>query len=78
MTTSRGRTPARRRDTYKYEVRVGSRVVHRGITNDLDRRSSELRNRWPNSRIRQVGNRTTRDGALKWERRVVSRSHRSR
>lgn len=41
------------RDTFKYEVRVGRKKVHGGITNNLDTK---------------VGNKTTREGALKWER----------
>jgi len=77
MTTGRSRTPNARRDTHKYEVKESGRVVHRGITNDLDRRSAELHRRWPNSHVKQVGNKTTRDGALKWERRIASRPDRT-
>ncbi len=31
------------RDTYKYELRDGNRVVYVGITNDLERREAEHR-----------------------------------
>ena len=57
------------RDTYKYEFKIGNRVVHSGISNDLDRREREHRNRpgWGRGHIKQVGRRTTRDGAFQWE-----------
>lgn len=32
------------RDTYKYELRNGNKVVYVGITNDLGRREAEHRN----------------------------------
>lgn len=56
------------RDTYKYHQKLGNRILHSGITNDLSRREREHRQKWPGSHISQVGNRTTRDAALKWER----------
>ena len=34
-------------DTYKYELKVNGIVVYRGVTNDLERRKSEHRTRWP-------------------------------
>jgi predicted GIY-YIG superfamily endonuclease len=54
------------RDTYKYHQKRGNRILHRGITNDLSRRESEHRQKRPGSHISQVGNRTTRDAALRW------------
>lgn len=56
-----------KRDTHKYNFRAGDRVVHTGITNDLERREAEHQNRWKNGYIEQVGRRTTRDAAFKWE-----------
>lgn len=56
------------RDTYKYHLRYQGRVVHRGITNDLERRENEHQDKYPGSTIEQVGNRTTREAALEWER----------
>jgi len=56
------------RDTYKYHLKDGRRIVHRGITNDLCRREREHQSRYPCSQIRQVGRRTTREAALVWER----------
>lgn len=56
-------------DTYKYHVKVGKKIIYRGITDDLERRGAEHKARWPASRIVQVGRRTTRERALEWERR---------
>ena len=57
------------RDTYKYEFKKGNKVVHVGITNDLDRREQEHQRAhgWDRGHIRKVGRRTTRDAALLWE-----------
>lgn len=56
------------RDTYKYQFRVGNKVLHRGITSDLERRENEHQQDVGNGHITQVGRRTTRDAALQWER----------
>ena len=56
------------RDTYKYQLKVGRKVVHRGITYDLERREREHQQDYRASRIQQVGRRTTHEAALKWER----------
>lgn len=56
------------RDTYKYHLKEGKKVVHRGVTNDLTRRLAEHKERFPDSHIEQVGRRTSREAALKWER----------
>ena len=58
------------RDTYKYHFKKGNKIVHIGITNDIDRREKEHRNEpgYSKGHIKQVGFRTTRDAALKWER----------
>ena len=55
------------RDTYKYHFKVGNKIVHGGITDDLDRREQEHQQKWPKGHIRQVGNRTTENAARKWE-----------
>lgn len=55
------------RDTYKYDYKVGNKIVHSGITNDLDRREQEHQQRWPKGHIKQVGNRTTEQAARDWE-----------
>lgn len=56
------------RDTHKYHLKQGKKVVHRGITNDLERREVEHQEQFPGSHIELVGRKTTRDAALKWER----------
>ena len=58
---------AKSRDTYKYQFKVGNKVVHGGITKDLDRREQEHQQTWPKGHIVQVGHRTTEDTARKWE-----------
>ena len=39
------------RDTYKYQFKVGNKVVHGGITNDLDRREAEHKQKWAKGHI---------------------------
>ena len=55
------------RNTYKYQFKVGHKIVHGGITKDLERRESEHREKWPGGHIKKVGNKTTEGGARKWE-----------
>lgn len=56
------------RDTYKCQfVGPDRRIKHSGITNDLERRERELRREYGEGRIRQVGDRTTREAARRWE-----------
>ncbi len=57
----------RTRNTFKYHFKIGNKIVHSGITNDLDRRELEHKQEWPEGHIKQVGNRTTEDAARKWE-----------
>jgi len=59
---------ANERDTYKYQMKDGKKVVHRGVTNDLQRREREHQERFPDTHIEQIGRRTTREAGLKWER----------
>ncbi len=58
---------ARKRDSYKYQFKVGNKIVHGGITTDLKRRDIEHQQKWPKGHIKQVGHRTTEDAARKWE-----------
>lgn len=66
------------RDTYKYHLKIGNKIIHRGITDDLDRREEEHQQKWPSGHIKQVGRRTTRDAALEWERGKAERANRRR
>ena len=63
------------RDTYKYHLKTGKKVVHRGVTNDLVRRENEHQAEFPNTQIKQVGRRVTRESGLKWERDGGKRPH---
>ena len=58
---------SQRRNTYKYQFKVGNKIVHGGITNDLDRRESEHQQKWPGGHIRKVGYKTTEGAARRWE-----------
>ena len=55
---------------YKYHFKVGNKIVHAGITNDIDRRAADHRSEpgWSKGHIKQVGLRTTHYAALEWER----------
>ncbi len=55
------------RDNYKYDFKIGNKIVHSGITNDLNRREQEHKQRWPNGYIAKVGRATTEEAARKWE-----------
>ena len=57
-----------RRDTYKYVLKSGGVIIYRDVTNDLVRRAQEHKVRYPDSRVIQVGRRTTRAAALAWKR----------
>jgi len=56
-----------KRDTNTYSLRQGRKIVHRGITNDLERREQEHQSQFPNSKIHKEGSLKTKEGALKWE-----------
>ena len=45
----------KRRDTYKYDYKIGNKTVHSGITDDLERREEEHQQKWPGGHIKQVG-----------------------
>ena len=50
-----------KRDTYKYQFKVANKIVHGGISNDLDRREQEHQRTWPSGHIKKIGRRTTED-----------------
>lgn len=56
------------RDTHRYHFIKGRKIVHRGVTNDLDRRESEHRQTYGDGKIKPIGPRVTRESALEWER----------
>ena len=55
------------RDTYKYLVKRGNKVLDGGITKDLERREQERQQKYPGSHLKKVGIRTTEEGAREWE-----------
>ena len=55
---------AQKRDTYKYELKQGNKVVYVGITDDPGRREQEHRNDGKQfTSMNIVGNASTRQGA---------------
>ena len=58
---------AKPRNTYKYYFKVGKKIVHGGITDDLERREKEHQQKWSKGHIKQVGRCTTEEAAEKWE-----------
>ena len=56
------------RNTFKYHLKKGHKVVHRGITYDLSRREAQHQEKFPGTHIEQIGRRTTREAAFRWER----------
>lgn len=58
---------AKPRDTFKYQFKVGNKLVHCGVTSDLGRREKEHQQKWPGGHIKQVGRRTTEEAARDWE-----------
>ena len=55
------------RDTYKYYVKIGNKIVDGGQTKDLERREQERQREHPGSHLYKVGNRTTEEAAREWE-----------
>lgn len=67
------------RNTFKYHFKKGNKIVHTGITNDLERREQEHKRTFGDSgHIKKVGRATTRDAALKWESEQAKRGKRTR
>ncbi len=58
---------AKQRDTYKYQFKDGNKILHGGITNDLDRREGEHQQTYGKGHIKQDGRKTTEPAARKWE-----------
>lgn len=56
-----------KRDTYKYELTKGKKIVYVGITNDPGRREMEHRKDKNFDKMRIVGNASTHEGASMWE-----------
>ena len=58
----------KKRDIYKYEFKIGNKIVYGGISRDLERREQEHKRTYgEKGHIKQVGRRTTEEAARKWE-----------
>ena len=55
------------RDYYRYHFKIGNTIMHSGITQDLARRESEHKGRWPTGHIAKVGPTVTEETAREWE-----------
>ena len=56
------------RDTYKYHLKQGHKVLRSGITKDLERREDEHQREYGEDvHIYKVGRATTEEAAKKWE-----------
>lgn len=57
------------RKFYKYQFKVGNKIVHGGMTEDLQRREQEHQQKrgWGGGHIKKVGRITTEDAAREWE-----------
>ena len=67
------------RETYKYHFKRGHRIVHTGITNDLERRETEHKQNFgADGHILKIGRATTRDAALEWEREQAAKGRPTR
>jgi hypothetical protein len=51
----------------KYDYKVGSKIRHSGITQDLEQREQAHQQRWPGGHIVQVGHSVSKSSALEWE-----------
>ena len=65
------------RNTYRYRLKVGDRVVYYGFTTDLHRREQEHRRRWPSASIERIGEPTSHREAWEWAREVNRASARA-
>lgn len=66
------------RDAYKYHFKKGNKIIHTGITDDLERREQEHQRTFGDGHIKQVGRATTRDAALVWEAEQAERGNPTR
>lgn len=54
-------------NTYKYDFKLSNKIIHSGITRDLERRERQHQKKWPKGHIVQIGRKTTEEAAEKWE-----------
>ncbi len=56
-----------KRDTEKYVLKEGNKILYVGITNNFDRRFKEHLKEKSFAKMEKVGRKTTRNGAKVWE-----------
>ena len=61
------------RDTYKYRLKIGNKVVYIGHTSDLKRSEAQHQQEFPGSHIEQIGPKTTLDNVLCWVRQELNK-----
>ncbi len=52
--------------TYKYKVIRNGKIVEKGTTLDLRRRACDIKARFPDAKVKQVGRKTTFQRAEAW------------
>ena len=61
------------KDTYKYHLKQGKKVVLAGATQDPNRREAAHQVKFPGTRIHLVGEPTTMQSAIEWVRRETDK-----
>ena len=54
------------KDTYRYKAIRGGKIIEWGTTHDLKRRASDIKAKFPDATIKQVGRQTTFQEAEAW------------
>ena len=54
------------KDTYKYKAIRNGIIIEKGTTHDLERRTSDVKARFPDATVKQVGGQTTFKEAEAW------------
>lgn len=56
-----------RRNWYRYDFKIGTKIRHSGITKDPERREMEHQQRWPGGHLEIQGPAVTEGTAREWE-----------
>ena len=56
------------KDTDTYKLKQNDKIVHKGVTYDLEEREAQHQKQFPKSKIEKIGEIKTREKALEWER----------
>lgn len=58
---------AKSRPYRKYLFKVGNKIVHGGITTDVQQREQQHKQKWPKGHIKAIGGPVTEESAREWE-----------